>query len=172
MITNEVLFNLFKPITNYTIVIGGSHLPLDFKNGSVLISLINTEVLSNSNKVFSNPIQQGDDTLITQFSIIKYNYQIDIYKINNDDTGIIESSVEALKIQEYLKSFDATESIKIPDCEILPCYSNINNIVEFNEQKHLINRAFFDFSLVYKQILQQKINKIDKIQTNNILIGG
>ena len=172
MIQAKIIYEIFSNFTNYKIVIGGSNNPLDFKKGSVLITLINSNVLSNSNKDFKNLIDENQTTLINQYSLVKLNYQIDIYKINNNKLGIIEVNNEALNIQEYLKSFDTQEHLKEYGIEILPCYANIVCLTEFNEQKHLINRAFFEFSLIHKVQIQQKVDKIDKIKTNNTIIGG
>ena len=172
MITSKILYEMIQPITSYEIIIGGALLPVNFKKGSVLITHINNSVLSNSNKNFTKLIDVNDDSFIEQYSIIQSNYQLDVYKINDNKQGIIEANQEALNIQEYLKSLDVQEYLKANNIEILPSYSNITCLSEFNEQKHLINRAFFEFSLISYISIKQKVNKIDKIQNNNIILGG
>lgn len=172
MIDSKILYELFNKATTFDIVIGGASLPVFSKKGTLLITLINSNVLSNSNKDFTNSPARIDNNSIVQYSLIQNNYQLDIYKINDNKKGFIEATEEALHLREYLKSFDVMEYLKPYEIEILPCYSSVNIATEFNEQKHLINRAFFEFSLIYKQQIQQAITKIDKIQTNNIIIGG
>ena len=56
--------------------------------------------------------------------------------------------------------------------EILPTISQISFLTDFNEQKKLVNRAFFEVSIIFDVTNMQDVNIFDKIALGNTLIGG
>lgn len=169
MLNATILYNLLKPISNYEIIIGGTTLPINFYKGVVVITYLDSMNLSNSYKDFQNPINVNGEFYINETTITRNNYQVDVYKINKFNITEIESHKEALKIKEYLKSYQAMEYMKKHNAEIIPCYDNIKFSHETNGKGDIVDRAFFTMSIITLETIKEKINAIEKI---NFKLGG
>ena len=62
--------------------------------------------------------------------------------------------------------------MKTIQAEILSTISQITFLNDFNEQKKLITRAFFEVSIIFDVTNIQDDNIFDKIALGNTLIGG
>lgn len=170
MFNTTLLYEIVKKGTPYDVIIGGGDLPANFDNGSVIITLLNSQTITQSHKDFET-IKQEDST-IQAYSVIQNNYQFDLYRANPKNHLYLDVEIEAQKLREYLKSYDVQEYLKAKEAEVLPTISQINFLNDFNEQKKLINRAFFEVSVCFKVYFTQEINIFDKIQITNNILGG
>lgn len=164
---NNALFKIFSQVIDYEIIITGTELPINTKKGALLLSLLNARPLTTSAKDFNNlKKNENDDVFIESKSLYTSSYQIDLYKENPRNLGYIEVNQKAYELQEYLKSYDVAETLKEANAEILPNFSSIRFSTDYNENKKLVNRASFDFEIIFAQINLEKINKLDKINVN------
>lgn len=170
----SLFYDILKPISDFDIVVGGTNLPIDYNKGTILITPLFSSVITRSDKNFKDIIAKDDKHYIKQGSKLKETYQIDFYKVNpQNETSIIAYDV-AKRVQEYLKSYDVSEYLRRFDVEILPNFEVISYTNDFTEQKKLVNRAFFEFSVYFYENILQEINIFDKITLENkhILRGG
>ena len=168
----SLFYDILKPISDFEIVVGGTNLPIDFDNGTILITPLFSSVITRSDKNFKDIIARGDKHYIIQSSKLKETYQIDFYKVNpQNETSIIAYDV-AKRVQEYLKSYDVSEYLKRFDVEILPNFEVVSYTNDFTEQKKLVNRAFFEFSVYFYENILQEIKIFDKIVVNNHILRG
>ena len=170
----SLFYDILKPISDFEIVVGGTNLPIDFDKGTMLITPLYSNVVTRSDKNFKDIIARGDKHYIMQSSKLKETYQIDFYKVNpQNETSIIAYDV-AKRVQEYLKSYDISEYLREHNVEILPNFEVISYTNDFTEQKKLVNRAFFEFSVYFYQNILQEVNIFDKITAENkyIIEGG
>ncbi len=164
---NNALFKIFSQVIGYEIIISGTELPINTKKGALLLTLLNARPLTTSAKDFNNLIEnENDDVFIESKSLYSSSYQLDLYKENPRNLGYIEVNQKAYELQEYLKSYDVAETLKEASAEILPNFSSIRFLTDYNENKKLVNRASFDFEIIFAQINLEKIDKFDKININ------
>lgn len=170
---DNILHDLIAPITDYNIIIGGTTLPANMAQGSVIITLISAKPLTRADHDLKHIITQGELKVSPQSSVIQSNYQLDIYKINPANADYIHAHAEAFKIREYLQSHEASKLLQAQNAQILPLLSSVSFLNDFTESKELVNRAYFDFSLISPYKLMQDIKTFDKIRiTQNHIIGG
>lgn len=178
MFSTEHLYNLFKPhdnsslITEYEVVIGGTNLTANLDKGAIVLTPLFSNVMGSQFKDLKNivtnlnePVENG---FIREYSLIKHTYQVDIYKVNSPNVFYIEAEREALKIREWLKSYEVMEYLAELNCEVLPCYSTINFTSELYNKK-FTNRAFFDFEIISLIEIQEETKIADKAKIENIL---
>lgn len=164
---NNALFKIFSQVIDYEIIISGTELPINTKRGALLLTLLNARPLTTSAKDFNNLIEkENDDVFIESKSLYTNGYQLDLYKENPRNLGYIEVNQKAYELQEYLKSYDVAETLKEANAEILPNFSSIRFLTDYNENKKLVNRASFDFEIIFTQINLEKIDKFGKININ------
>lgn len=172
MFNTTLLHEIIAKKTHYDVIIGGSTLPADFEKGCVIINLINSTPLTQSFKDFSS-IQTKDDTsTIKSTNLVRNNYQLDLYRSNPRNLEYLDIEVQAQRLREYLNSYDVADYMEKIGADILPVTSQITFLSEFNEQKKLINRAFFEIAVVFTIQGEQNTNIFDKIALENKLIGG
>lgn len=168
------LYEMFKPadnptqITDFAVIIGGTRYAGDYGAGLIVLSLVNSQVLTSSAKRF---IAVDSDFSINETSIIQQNFQLDCYKRNSENATDIEAYSEALKIQEWLKSFYVKEYLAKKDAQILPNYANIvfaNELID----GVFINRAIFEFSIVSKVLINEADIGIETIRYKTKLLEG
>lgn len=174
MFSEAVLYEALSPHTDFDIVIGGAGLTANFDKGCIIVNPLNSVPITRSDRDFKNLTITPEGTgYITQSSLIKATYQLDIYKVNPSNTQYIHAYTEAQRMQEILKSMDVSDILKANNAEILPSFGVINYLTEFNEQKRLVNRAFFDFEVIYQVEITQEVKTFDKILIdNNTIIGA
>ena len=172
MFNTTFLHEIIAKKTPYDVIIGGSYLPADFDKGCVIITLINSQVLTQSYKDFSKITTQDDTHTIQSSTLVQNNYQLDLYRSNPRNFEYLDIEVQAQRLREYLKSYDVADYMENIGAEILPTISQITFLTDFNEQKKLINRAFFEVSIIFDVINKQDVNIFDKITLENTLIGG
>ena len=172
MFNTTFLHEIIAKKTPYDVIIGGSYLPADFDKGCVIITLINSQVLTQSYKDFSKITTQDDTHTIQSSTLVQNNYQLDLYRSNPRNLEYIDVEIQAQRLREYLKSYDVADYMENIGAEILPTISQITFLTDFNEQKKLINRAFFEVSIIFDVINKQDVNIFDKITLENTLIGG
>lgn len=173
MFDTSKLWQILQRFTKYECIIGGGDLPANFDKGALIITLINSQTLTQSVKDFFTLHGEQDEFNITAKTLIQNNYQIDLYRQNPINAPYIDTEIESQKVREYLKSYEVQEYLKDLNASILPAISTIQYVTDFNEQKKLINRAFFEVSIVYNFEALQKVEKLDKITLNgNLIIGG
>lgn len=180
MFSTENLYRLFKPlnnenlITSYEVIIGGTTLPADLEKGSVIITPLFSETISSQYKDLQNIAvdltEFPTQGLISEFSVIQNSYQVDIYKVNGKNLNYIEVEREAIKIREWLKSYEVMEYLDSLNSQILPCYSQI---IFSSEQynKLFANRAMFEFQILTKVAIKEKVNLIDKVKIENLILN-
>lgn len=176
MFSTEHLYKLFKPydnanlITEYEVIIGGTNLTANLDKGAIILTPLFSNVMGSQFKDLKNIVTKSDEEngFIREFSLIKHTYQVDIYKVNSTNISYIEAEREALKIREWLKSYEVMEYLAKLNCEILPCYSIINFTSELYNKK-FTNRAFFDFEIISLIEIQEKTKIVDKAKIENIL---
>lgn len=170
---DKILYDLISPISDYNIIIGGTILPANMYKGTVIITFINAKPLTRADNDFKHIIEQGELKLSAQSSIVQCNYQLDVYKINPANADYIHAHSEAFKIREYLQSQKASELLKENATQIFPLITPLNFLNDFTDAKELVNRAYFEFSLISEYKLMQDVRIFDKIQLNqNLIIGG
>ena len=164
---NNALFKIFSQVIDYEIIISGTELPINTKKGALLLTLLNARPLTTSAKDFNNLIEnENDDVFIESKSLYTSSYQLDLYKENPRNLDYIEVNQKAYELQEYLRSYDVAEILKEANAEILPNFSSIRFLTDYNENKKLVNRASFDFEIIFTQINLEKIDKFGKININ------
>ncbi len=153
-------------ITDYDVIMGGTRYAGDYNKGLIIISLVNTQVLTSSSKRF---VLKDDDFDINESSLIQYNFQLDCYKRNSENATEIEAFNEAIKVQEWLKSYYVREYLAKKNAQILPNYANIAFTNELIDGV-FINRAIFEFSIIHKvEISEADIGLTPKLKDNKIL---
>lgn len=173
MFNTALLYEIVSKQTPYDVIIGGSDLPANFDKGCVIITLINSQVLTQSYKDFSKITTQGDTHTIQSITRVQNNYQFDLYRCNPRNLDYIDVEIQAQSLREYLKSYDVADYMQAIQAEILPTISQISFLTDFNDQKKLVNRAFFEVSIIFDVINMQDVNIFDKIALENkLLIGG
>lgn len=172
MFNTALLHEIIAKKTHYDVIIGGSDLPADFEKGCVIINLINSQALTQSYKDFSKIKTQNDMHVIQSTTRVQNNYQFDLYRCNPRNLEYIDLEIQAQSLREYLKSYDVAEYMENIGAEILPTISEITFLTDFNEQKKLVNRAFFEVSIIFNVTNTQDVNIFDKIALENKLIGG
>lgn len=172
MFNTALLYEIVVKQTPYDVIIGGSDLPANFDKGCVIITLINSQVLTQSYKDFSKITTQDDTHTIQSTTRVQNNYQFDLYRCNPRNLEYIDVEIQAQSLREYLKSYDVADYMQTIQAEILPTISQITFLTDFNEQKKLVNRAFFEVSIIFDVTNIQDVNIFDKIALGNTLIGG
>lgn len=173
MFSEAMIYEALRPHTAFDIVIGGAGLTANFDKGCIIINPLNSIPITRSDRNFRDLKFNQGKGYITQSSLIKSTYQLDFYKVNPANTQYIHAYIEAQRIQEMLKSMDVSEIFKANNVEILPSFGAINYLTEFNEQKRLVNRAFFDFEVIYQVEIVQEVKTFDKIIIDkNTIIGA
>lgn len=175
--TNTELYFLFcynsenppQPITDFEIIIAGNDYPANMEKGALIITPINSIVLSNAMKDTTKII---DNNSINQISKIQTNFQVDIYKVNPNGNNGNAALTEALNIREWLKTFDVQEYLNNLNYEILPCYAPINFTIDYTDQKKLVNRCYFEFSIIENIETPQSINIFNNIEIKQNLLQG
>ena len=165
------IHGLLKPFTNYDIIIGGTDYKADFVKGIAIASLINSQILTSQSKEWL-PIENSELANIRESSLIQWNFQLDFYKRNDDNVEMIQAFNEAIQVREFLKGLDCQDYLKALDSEILPNYSIIQFTTEAVDNK-IINRAFFEFSIVSRFSVLESDSKIENVTiSNKILTQG
>lgn len=174
MFSEAVLYEALRPHTDFDIVVGGAGLTANFDKGCIIVNPLNSAPITRSDRNFKDLTITPEGTgYITQSSLIKITYQLDFYKVNPANTQYIHAYIEAQRMQEILKSMDVSEILKEHNTEILPSFGVINFLTEFNEQKRLVNRAFFDFEVISQVEITQEVKTFDKITIDkNTIIGA
>lgn len=172
MFDSSKIYKMFKPdsnpdlITSLPVIIGGTTYSPDFINGCVLVFPLSQKPVTSQNKDLFNVV--GDKEKGS--SKIQINYQIDIYKQNAKNINYIEVENEAIKIQEWLKSFEIQEYLESLESEILANYSSVRLMMNIEHNKHFINRASFDFSIITNNSIFETVNIIDTIVFDKTII--
>lgn len=165
------IHGLLKPFTNYDIIIGGTDYKADFVKGIAIASLINSQILTSQSKEWL-PIENSELANIRESSLIQWNFQLDFYKRNDDNVEMIQAFNEAIQVREFLKGLDCQDYLKALGSEILPNYSVIQFTTEAVDNK-IINRAFFEFSIVSRFEILESDSKIENVTiSNKILTQG
>lgn len=172
MFDSTLLYSIISKGTSYDVIIGGGELASNFDKGSVIITLIQSKVLSQSYKDFEKIEQDEQGGYITAYTRIQNNYQFDLYRANPRNLGYIDVERESIALREYLKSYDVQEYLSKHNVSILPAISQISYLNDFTEQKKLINRAFFEVSVIFEVSSKEKVDMFDIITINNIIAGG
>ena len=167
MLDFEALYNAVSKGSVFKVIFGGTALPADFENGTILLTPLTAKPLTRSDRIFKEIDSEGN---IYQKSKDIVTIQCDIYKINKPNINYIEAQVEALRMQEFLKGFDVSEILKEAKMEILPNFENIQFLVEYGDSKELINRATFTFSVIIENKIKQKVDFFDKISFENQIV--
>lgn len=168
-------YDLFKAdghsITDYELILGGFKYAPNLNKGVVIISLVNSEILTSQSKEWQNNLNDSDTALVSESSVIQLNFQLDCYKANDDNVDIIQAFHECFKLQEWLKGLYVRDYLRGLNSEILPNYSVIQFTTEAVDNK-VINRAFFEFSIVTKNKISEIDNVIDSVAIESKLIQG
>ena len=168
-------YDLFKAeghsITDYELILGGFKYAPNLNKGAIIISLINSEILTSQSKEWLSNANDSDLALVKESSFIQLNFQLDCYKANDDNVDKIQAFHECFKLQEWLKGLYVSDYLRGLDSEILPNYSVIQFTTEAVDNK-LINRAFFEFSIVTKHEISEFDNVIDSIAIETKLLQG
>ena len=172
MFNTTFLHEIIAKKTPYDVIIGGSYLPADFEKGCVIINLINSQAITQSFKDFSKIETKDNTSTIKSTNLVKNNYQLDLYRSNPRNFEYLDIEVQAQRLREYLNSYDVADYMAKIGADILPVTSQITFLSEFNEQKKLINRAFFEIAVVFTIQGEQNTNIFDKITIENKLTGG
>ena len=177
MFSSENLYNLFKPlnnenlITEYEVIIGGTLLTANLDKGALIVNLINSQNITSQFKDFKNLIVEDDKGYIKEYSYLQNTYQVDLYKVNSLEVSYIEVEREAIKIREWLKSFETIEYLQGLESGILPCYSQIGYSAELINKK-FVNRAFFDFQIITRTEIKEAVGLVERAFIENTLILG
>ena len=94
---------------------------------------------------------------------------ISFQKKNARNILFVECEKEALKIRQWLNSFETYEYLAKLDSEILPVYSNLQYSNEMIENK-LVQRATFEFSIISRVIISENVGVVDKATIGNFKI--
>lgn len=165
------LYKMLKPLDNpslytqYPLIIGATGTIKNFDNGLWIINLLSSQVDTKKNII----LEKIEDRYVeTQRSIIETMYQLDFYKSfdNKNDTEFVVQN-EAIRMREWLNSYEVAQYLKALGGEILPAIGGINFSFELSDTKSMLSRASFDFSVVSWQEIKIDVNvaedaKIDK----------
>ncbi|WP_291952725.1 hypothetical protein [Campylobacter sp.] len=179
MFSSENLFKLFKPlnnenlITNYDVIIGGTNLTANLEKGSIVLTPILSEVVTSQFKDYkkiSTPLILNNNLgNLEESSLIQNTYQVDIYKVNAPNLNYIEVEKEAIKIREWLKSYEVVEYLEKLNSQILPCYSQISFSCE-QYNKLFANRATFEFKIITLESIIESVNLFEKVEIENLFL--
>lgn len=174
MFDSSKLYNILKPVSNptlittYDVYIGGTMLPVNYSNGAIIIYALNSQDMTSQYKnMFDVTISESKEK---GKSIIGITYQVDVFKKNSKNATKIEVESEALKIKEWLKSFEVQEYLDTLQSEILPTYSTIRFLPNEEINKEYVNRASFDFTIITTNEIRENVTIIDKINFDNLII--
>lgn len=170
------LYKMFKPdsspdlITTYQVAIMGTNYTPDLAQGAITIQTKNVRSATSQNKDMLNP----DETESTEkgTSLIEITYQVDIYIKNPSNITYIEVEREAIKIKEWLKSFEIQEYLEALGSEILTNYSNIRLFPNEEINKQFINRAGFDFTIITDSSINESVDIIENVVLDKTIIIG
>lgn len=163
------LYAMLKDKTAYDIVIGGTEYSANFVKGVVILSLVNSEVLTSQSKEWISVKDDDSKANISESSVIQYNFQLDIYKKNDENIEMIQAFNEAIALREALKGLDIRDYLHSLASEILPNYSIIQFTTEAVDNK-VINRAFFEFSIVSRFSILESDSKIENIAISDKIL--
>ena len=163
------IHGLLKPFTNYDIIIGGTDYKADFVKGVAIASLINSQILTSQSKEWQ-PIENSELANVRESSLIQWNLQLDFYKRNDENVDTIQAFNEAIKVRECLKGLDCYDFLKALDSEILPNYSIIQFTTEAVDNK-IINRAFFEFSIISRFEIFESDSKLENVTISNEILS-
>lgn len=169
-----IFFKNGQPISPFLFIGIGQNYPADFKKGAIIASLISSRALSNAYKNINEKREDGvgaNEAIVYQQSLTQFDIQIDCYKENAQGYDGNHAYNEACKLYEHLKTWDAQEYLRVIGCEVLPCYSLINTTTELTEQKQLVQRAFFEFSIIRTIETAQSVGVISQININGGIYG-
>ncbi|TLD85792.1 hypothetical protein [Helicobacter sp. MIT 05-5294] len=181
MFSSENLYQLLKPkdnqdlITNYEVVIGGGGISANFNKGVIILNFLQSKPVSSNIRSFKDldkkEFLQGLEhySRVSEYSFVQSDYQIDVYKKNAQNILFIECEKEALKIRQWLNSYEVLEYLRDLESEILPAYSVIRFSNEMIENK-LVQRASFDFSIITKVEISEAVGVVDKATIGNFNI--
>lgn len=176
MFDSSKLYKMFKPdsnpdlITTYQVAIMGTNYTPNLAIGVITIQTKNVRSATSQNKDLLNPDELNSTEKGT--SKIEITYQVDIYKKNPDNVNYIEVEREAIKVKEWLKSFEIQEYLQALESEILTNYSNIRLFPNEEINKQFINRAGFDFTIVTNSQISESIDIIENIVLDETIIIG
>lgn len=168
-----IFFKDGQPISPFLFISIGQNYPADFKKGAIIASLTGSRALSDAFKNINDKREDGanaGEVIIYQETLMQFDIQIDCYKENSQGYDGNHAYNEACKLYEHLKTWDAQEYLRGIGCEVMPCYSLINTTAEYTEQKQLVQRAFFEFSLIKTIETAQSAGVINKININGDLL--
>lgn len=170
------LYQILKPTSNptlytqYPLLIGATGSVSNLDKGVWVINLINTSPLTKSEIILSKEETGEGDNKVTKYyenqrSIITTTYQLDFYKAfdNRGDTDFIVQQ-EAVKMREWLNSYEIASDLKGVNAEILPTISTINFTSELGETKSILSRASFDFEVVSWQDVKIEVNVFKDVE--------
>lgn len=158
-------------VTDYEILIGGTTLSANFKKGAIIITPINQKSLTSFDYNFKELVKIDDDNYnIKGSELLELTYQVDIYKINDENYIGIQAEEEVIKIRKWLKSFEVSEYLKtLNNTQILPNYSQVRQTSEYINN-NLVNRASFDFKIITINEQLEQVETFNKITLDNVLI--
>lgn len=181
MFSTENLYNLLKPksnptlITRFEVIIGGTDLTANLDKGAIIITPISSIPITSQDKRFKPLILVDDEGtqrgFIKEVSIIENTYQIDFYKVNAPNTPYIEAEKEALKLREWLNSFECIEYLESLNSAMLPAYGGISYSSELLNKK-FVNRAFFEFKILTTSEIKEEVGLIERAFIEKTLILG
>ncbi len=181
MFSAENLYNLLKPknkknlITDFEVIIGGTALTANLDKGAIVITPTSSVPITSQDKRFKPLILVDDEGtqrgFIKEVSIIENAYQIDFYKVNAPNLPYIEAEKEAIKIREWLNSFECIEYLESLNSAMLPAYGGINYSSELLNKK-FVNRAFFEFKILTTSEIKEEVGLIERAFIEKTLILG
>lgn len=166
MLMIDKLYHLFKPLDNenaitaYPLIIGGGGGTLDLIKGGWIISPLRTKPLNEG--IYDKLKLTDNGAEKTLKRLIQTDYQIDFFISPLNKEKSTDLFNEAWRIFTFLKSINAILYLREFEAEILPINGNIQYFSEFGENKHLINRAMFEFSIISKAEYTQDFKVFDK----------
>lgn len=172
MFDSSKIYKMLKPdsnpnlITTYPVIIGGTTAVPDLANGVIIVYPLSPKPVTSQSKDMVNLI----DSKEVGSSKIETTYQIDIFKQNAKNINYIEIEKEALKIQEWLKSFEIEEYLASLQSEILPNYSTIRFDMNLEYNHIFLNKASFDFSIISNNSISESVNIIEDIVFDKTII--
>lgn len=164
------LYKMIKPTSNpnlytpYPLIIGATGTIKDFNKGVWIINLLSSEMLTKKNII----LEKIDEKYVeTQRSIIETSYQLDFYKSfdNKTDTEFVVQN-EAVRMREWLNSFEVAQYLKEIGGEMLPAIGSINFTFELSDTKSMLSRASFDFSIVSWQEVKNEAKVAENATIN------
>lgn len=173
MFNSENIYNMFKPtsnpnlITSYDVYVGGTMLPTNYSKGAIIIYTLNS---SDQTSQYKNMFDISVQSKETGRSKIGITYQVDVYKKNAKNLTYIEVEKEAIKIKEWLKSFQVQEYLESLNSEILTPYSTLRYMPNEEINKEFINRVSFDFTIITTSEISESVTIIDKVIFDKTII--